>query len=327
MIQSFYLLKTNLTLAIKSNKGLAALIMIAITLLCEILIGCTPKSNTDQNPINNLIWSEEFSSALDVTTGTLTSGITHQGIWRYNDTWQQIDRGYKDFAGQSWNINPLEIGFGSYNPFSISNGLLTLSSKRIPSELVTPITNSMAAQGQTGTPSWMGGILITDAAKIKFKYGYFEFKARFPIPGKGMFPAIWFFSSEGGTDLLNKGYAEIDLFEIFGNQAAKPWVITLHEKNSMAVGPSVSVLSTNDDCIDWHTYAVDWQPTYLKFYKDNVLVSTITGTDASFFNTTMAIRINYSMDASFFGQNLSDSGTPSTLTMELDYIRVYSSKP
>ena len=291
------------------------------------LTSCSSSVNPGPGSSTNLIWSEEFSTDLDVTTGTLAAGITHQGTWRYNDTWQQTDRGYKDFAGQSWNINPLENGFAAYNPFNVMGGILTLSAKRIPAELVTPIANSMAAQGQSGAPNWMGGILITDAAKIKFKYGYFEFKVRFPIPGKGMFPAIWFFSSEGSQDPLNKGYAEIDLFEIFGNITAKPWAITLHEKNSAGVGPTLPVLSTNDDCIDWHTYAMDWQPQYLKFYKDNILVATISGADASFFNTTMAIRLNYSMDATFFGTNVSDNGTPSTLTMQIDYVRVYLTKP
>jgi beta-glucanase (GH16 family) len=27
---------------------------------------------------------------------------------------------------------------------------------------------------------------------------------------------------------------------------------------------------------DWHTYAVDWQPTYLKYYVDGTLTRTIT---------------------------------------------------
>ena len=108
-----------------------------------------------------LLFSEEFSSSLDITTGTAAGGITYQGLWRYNDIWQQVDRGYKDFAGNSWNINPLESGFATYNPFDVSAGILTISARRIPANLVTPIANSMAAQGQTGAPNWMGGILMT----------------------------------------------------------------------------------------------------------------------------------------------------------------------
>ena len=111
---------------------------IILLLFFILMASCTNNSSSAPTaPV--LLFSEEFSLALDITTGTAGDSIAHQGFWRFNDTWQQVDCGYKDFAGQSWNINPLESGFASYSPFDINAGFLTISARRVPAALVTPI--------------------------------------------------------------------------------------------------------------------------------------------------------------------------------------------
>ncbi|PLS81095.1 hypothetical protein CYG49_03130, partial [Candidatus Saccharibacteria bacterium] len=231
-------------------------------------------------------------------------------------------------------LNPNEtIDGAKRSAFSIAGSVLTIGSIRTPASWETDIAASMAAQGQSGAvPAWSGGILITNRDIKKFLYGYFEIRARWPNPGKGMFPALWFYATDGSGDPKNKGGAEIDLFEIFGFSTGQPWDITLHyrDNNNISVRPSVHVTAQtqNNDTTDWHTYALDWQPTYLRFYKDNVLVAEITGEDATWFDTTMDIRLNYSMDASWFpADRLSDSSTPDPLLMEVDYVRQWATKP
>lgn len=62
-----------------------------------------------------LIYNDEFTS-LD-----LASPSNPNGAWRPNEDWQNLSKGYKDFAGTNWNISPNDAApFPSFNPFTIS---------------------------------------------------------------------------------------------------------------------------------------------------------------------------------------------------------------
>lgn len=259
-----------------------------------------------------LLFADEFDT-LDMTTAS------HVGFWRPNDAWQPLDRGYKDFAGTSWNANPNDtIIF--YNPFSVANSILSIKIVKPTAAQQSVMAAQMAANGQSlPVPSWMGGYLVSNPAVKKFKYGYFEFKARWPNAAKGMFPSLWFYATDGSGDPLGKGTAEIDLIEI--NGIAGIWNTNIHPVQG-------TVGQANGDTTGWHTYALDWQPTYLKFYRDNILVYTVTGANATYFNTTMGIRMNYGMDAPWFNAaQKSDASTPLVSTMDIDYVRVWDVKP
>lgn len=272
-------------------------------------------------PPASLIWQDTFDSSLDLSTATRT------GAWRPNDFWQDINKGYRDFAGSSWNLNPNETP--AYSPFSISSGILSIKAQRTPATLNSTIAASMAAQQQSGSvPAWSGGILITDKRQRTFGYGYYEFKARFPTPGKGMFPALWLYSADGTLNPGKEG-AEIDILEIFGYADGTHVDSTVHFLASNNVRARASFNSSIvGDTASWHTYALDWQPTYMRFYKDNALYAEMTGDDAAWYNgVRMGIRMNYAMDAPWFGVNASDATTPSPLSMDIDYIKVYTSKP
>jgi beta-glucanase (GH16 family) len=269
-----------------------------------------------------LIWSDEFSK-LD-----LASATNPNGMWRPNSRWQNISSGgFKDFAGTSWNINPNHPDFSAYTPFSVKNGILTIRTIRTPAALKPAIQIQMDQQGiGNAVPAWSGGYLVENPKVRTHKYGYFEYRVRWPNSGKGMFPALWLLGSEGGTDALNKGAAEIDIFEIFG----KPGTVktTLHLKDNQKVGPTVPVGSYDIDVSQWHTYGVDWQPDSLKFYVDRRLGFEVTGEDAKFFSTTMSVRLNYAMDANWFPASLkSDATTPDELLMNVDYVRVFDKFP
>ena len=256
-------------------------------------------------------WGDEFTS-LNLTTDT------HIGIWRPNDFWQNINRGYEDFAGTSWNANPNELSV-NINPFSVSDSVLTITCDKTPIEANAAIAASMSAQGQSGgVPAWTGGILITDPSVEPFLYGYFEFRVRFPQVGKGMFPAIWLYHAPGNE---TKTSAEIDIFEVFGYATGQPFTTSYHGNSSGEIG------TQNIDLTQWHVYGFDWQPTYLKFYLDNTFKYELTGSEASWFDVPMQIRLNYSMDAPWFSSNLSDGSTPYPLTMLIDYVRYWTENP
>lgn len=259
-----------------------------------------------------LLWSDEFEF-LDLASPTNVSGK-----WRPNDVWQPLDEGYADFAtGQhsTWLINPAQKLPGTtFDPFSVSDSVLSISCTKTP-------TATLAAVN--GCP-WLGGLLVSNTANplnaSGFGYGYYEFRARFPIPGKGMFPALWFYAARDKNPTAQAA-AEIDLFEIFGDGSGGPWFSTLHDSATQSNVVQVQSLDTSQ----WHTYGIDWTAEKMDFYYDRQLTSSAKPDTVRFFiGAKMAIRVDFVMDATFFDSgNLSDASTPDTLRLDLDYIRQY----
>ncbi len=281
----------------------------------------TPVATPVPTPVTNgakLIWSDEFDTRLD-----LASDANPNGKWRPNDWWQGLGNGgYQDFAGTNWNINPNHPTFAPYNPFEVSSGVLTIKSFRCPAVLADPILQEKKQQGiPGGVPTWCGGHLCNNPKVAKFKYGYYEFRVRFPVQGKGMFPAFWLYSADLGLDPEGKSSAEIDVFETFGKPNS--WHFGLpNSQGGEGYG-------ADEDIGGWHVYAIDWQPTYIRLYRDGALRKEVTGTNASWYSAYMDIRLNFAMDAPWFysfGLN-SDANTPNNLSMQFDYVRVYDRKP
>jgi beta-glucanase (GH16 family) len=195
----------------------------------------------------------------------------------------------------------------------------------------------IAARNGGSAPPWSGGLLMTDTRRSteRFGYGYYAVRARLPLPGKGMFPALWLFAANGQNP--GKENAEIDLLEVFGQPTGAPWSITLHHKQlggTAAAGATtssgqVAVATVPSSTTDWHTYALDWQSGHLRFYRDDVLVAEVTGAAAQFYNgVTMGLRLNYAADAAWFAADrLSDASTPDRLAMDVDWVRVWATKP
>jgi uncharacterized protein YmfQ (DUF2313 family) len=277
-----------------------------------------------------LIWADEFDSYPSVAVGTTSDPNAVNDTtsnWRYVAEWQGANHGYRDFAGTSWNINPNDPNYAGYNPFSVSGSVLTIQVFRTPTALVAPIRADLIAQGNGGLadPAWCGGLMWTNFYKRTFKYCYVEWKARWPINGKGMFPALWLYHQPpagGGDD--GKGRAEMDVLEIMG--VPNQWSSGIHAGTN-AAPVDLPFVNRSEDTAGWHTYGWDWQPGYLKLYRDGVLLYTLSDSNAAWFDCNMGIIINFAMDAPWFGSNASDGTTPSPMTMEIDYVRVYTSKP
>lgn len=281
-----------------------------------------------------LIFSDDFTS-LD-----LASVSNPNGRWRPDAIWQDVSQGYRDFAGTNWNLNPNDANTFNNTPFVISGSVLTIQMFRTPSPLVVPIRNEMVAQGLIGypDPAWCGGFLETNSVVQKFKYGYFEFNARWPNPGKGMHPGLWFFSSDLGADPNNKGNAEIDVLEMYG--VSNTMHTTIHLRDNSGAGPGYELGGTSPftgptvgpasvDTAGWHLYGMDWQPTYLRFYYDNVLMYEVLGADGAWFSSFMNIHINFCVDDPWFASFglATDGTTPNPMNMDIDWIKVWTSKP
>ena len=105
--------------------------------------------------------------------------------------------------------------------------------------------------------------------KYKFTYGKVEFRAKMP-KGRGTWAAGWMLGTGAGGSWPTCG--EIDVFETT-SQIAKTWIPqSLHMKKFNGM-PSSSGNKHYDSVISdattaFHTYGVEWYPTYIKFTID-----------------------------------------------------------
>src|SRR5262249_13635732 len=158
--------------------------------------------------------------------------------------------------------------------FSTSGSVLTITSRHNDPSLYSAMDAEMLSQGiPQPRPNWLGGMLVNNVDVQSFTYGYFEAKLRWPNPGKGMFPAWWLYNARGGP----KTNAEIDILEIFGDAGGK-------FSTSCHGSLSATLATETGDTTSWHTYGLDWQPSYLRFNKDRVQYFELTGPNAEWFD-------------------------------------------
>lgn len=257
------------------------------------LSACVPTSKT------NLLWHDEFTE-----TSLALSTDAQASTWRTRgaDDGQSLTRGTKDPASSTWDMAAAQ----SPSPFHTSGGVLTITARKNPGVPYTRLP-------------YLSGYLTTDYRKQSFEYGYFEFRARIPSPTPGMYPALWLFADPYVTPPA-QSKAELDVAEFSGPDFnyGMPWSCGAHDGSYNQVG-SIRV----DDLRSWHTYAMDWQPNYINYYRDGVLVASQgLGTALHYRGVQMSIRMNLAVDMAW-----GMKATASSIGFQVDYVRVYKHKP
>ena len=150
--------------------------------------------------------------------------------------------------------------------------------------------------------------IITSLNRPKFRYGYFEIRAKAP-KGRGIWPAFWL------TD--DKRY-EIDILEMLGQEPNRLH-FTLHHvqdgkqhnHKSTRVGPDYSA--------GYHIYALDWQPKKATWYVDGVEAWSFSDHDVP--SKPMWLVLNTTVGGSWSGPP--DKTTVFPQEYIVDYVRVY----
>ena len=247
-----------------------------------------------------MTFDEEFDS-LSLQNKSSGSG----GLWATSYAWNAYaaQQAHNIAGEKEVYVDPQFAGTGAtalgLNPFSISNGVLTITAAQTPAALKSSLWNL----------DWTSGLLTTKGTFAQ-QYGYFEMRADLP-DAKGAFPAFWLLPADGNIT------AEIDVVEYIGEN--NTLYNTVQHGSDPAHWSSTSVRNfVADLSTGFHTYGVLWTPQTLTWYVDGTeILKVATPAEA---NEPMYMVVNYAVGGAWAG-----APTGTTLPgMAIDYIRAYS---
>jgi beta-glucanase (GH16 family) len=169
--------------------------------------------------------------------------------------------------------------------------------------------------------------------RFALRYGRVEASIRLPA-GQGIWPAFWMLPQE---NVYGRWAAsgEIDIMEAVNLGAAGNGRVhgTIHYGGeapaNLSSGREYSV--PLDPATNFHVYAVEWDPSEIRWYVDNELYSvknewsTTTGAHPAPFDQYFYLLFNVAVGGDWPGAP--DASTVFPVTMEVDYVRVYSGEP
>ena len=174
---------------------------------------------------------------------------------------------------------------------------------------------------------------INTRARFAFRYGRIEARARLPA-GQSLWPAFWLLPQDDSYGSWAAS-GEIDVMEAvnLGASGGNTVYGTIHYggvwPNNVSTGDSY--LAATDVTTDFHDYVLEWDATEFRWYVDGVLYSA-----QNFWNSTSApypapfdqsfyIVLNLAVGGDWPGSP--DAATVFPVTMEVEYVRVYSGAP
>lgn len=231
----------------------------------------------------------------------------------------------------------------TYNPFEFDGSRLAIRAQRNPlktnnADLTYGPLRDIAAQQE-----FLSGA-ITTYDKFTQKYGYFE--ARIKIPSHvGTFPAFWLHHQRRENEDTRK--TEIDIMESLGHA---PWYIynSFHyfenvsefyngDANSIKPLPEGQIFRGTDYSLDYHTYAVEWEPGYIAWHLDGEVVSEVRSDNVDHEELYVILNLamggywtNFPANAGGLGRatedffpSFDDLNAFLNPALEIDYVRVY----
>ncbi len=254
--------------------------------------------------------ADQFELSLDrsVLTATFTDDFNslslrdgEQGVWDAKYWWAPEKGSTLTGNGEKqWYINPTYEPTSSVNPFSVENGVLTITAAATPSSIESEVNGYDYTSGMLNTYS-----------SFSQTYGYFEIRADMP-DDQGAWPAFWLLPADGSWP------PELDVVEMRG-QNPNTVIMSAHTNESgsqSSIINNVSVASTEG----FHTYGVLWEEDHITWYIDDVAVAQID--TPSDMHDPMYMVVNLAvggMAGTPSAQDFSDGSQ-----MKIDYIKAYS---
>ena len=233
----------------RNNQNILSNLAYCFLLVGTLIIftGCDTDETQTVTTLNNLVMQDEFS----------TNGALNTSIWNF-DIGNGADQGIP-----GWGNNELQYYTDRPENVTIENGALK----------ITAIKESFEGSGYTSAR-------ITTKDKFELQYGRFE--ARIQLPwGQGLWPAFWMLGANS-DEVIWPDCGEIDIME---NRGSEPTLIngTVHGPGYSAgesITKSYDLLNDRFDT-GFHIFGIEWGPSYINFYVDDVLYNQITPQDVT----------------------------------------------
>ena len=259
------------------------------------------------------------------TNNTSNEIIIQSSQWE--EVWTEEFDG-ESLDGSKWNIlrwrpgwvnNELQAYTDRDTNVFIDNGNLVLQGLIEPGYYGTDYT------GIEYNADYTSGRINTDD-KFQWTYGRFDIRAKLP-KGRGSWPAIWML----GENISTVGWpncGEIDIMEhvgfedgvIHGSIHTEDYNHSINTQRS-----GTTFINTATD--SFHTYSLEWSPTYLRYLIDNesffFVYNDSNGDVAKWpFNEPQYIILNLAIGGDWGGiQGIDPTVFP--MRMLVDYVRVY----
>jgi beta-glucanase (GH16 family) len=232
-----------------------------------------------------LLWADEFNGA---------STTPDPATWTY------------DLGAGGWGNNEVQTYTNSRTNSYVSDGSLKIVAVKSGS-------------------SWTSARLKTKGLK-EFTYGRVEFRAKVPVEG-GSWPALWMLPTDsvygqwpasGEIDVMEAATSTQGLNKVLGTTHCNAG----YGGNGKGTGP---LLLT--DITQWHTYAMEWTESTIYWFYDGIQKGsypnpgTSPASDGWPFDQDFHVVMNIAMGGNMGG---TISTTNTSITMELDYVRVYA---
>lgn len=260
-------------------------------LFTALFVSCAskPTSHTSNNIevfANEPEWVEHFD----------INGAPDTSIWSY------------DIGNHGWGNNELQFYTNTTSNASVANGMLHIIAKK---------------EDKAGS-RYTSARMVTRGKK-DFLYGRIEVRAKLPS-GVGTWPAIWMLPTDWEYgNWPNSG--EIDIMEHVGKDAGNVHFSIHTASYNHSIGTQkTSKYTLTTAMSDFHIYRVDWTPTYIKGYFDNIEVFTFENDgkgDAKTwpFDKKFHLLLNIAIGGNWGGPHVDDYIFPAV--MMVDYIKYY----
>jgi len=246
-----------------------------------------------------IVFDEQFTS-LSLWNGT-------SGTWDTNYWYNPLTGNGGSLTAngeQEWYINANDLATSSVVPWTVSDGILTITGSRAPASIQSQINNYQYVSGELNTYH-----------SFSQTYGFFEMRAELPA-GQGLWPAFWMIPENGSWP------PEIDIMEVLGNDPTKLYT-TVHSGTAASEVSSGTGTKVANTSTAFHTFAVDWGPSTITWYFDGHQVYQ-TATPVAL-NVPMYLELNLAMGGGWPGNV--DATTPLPAQMHVAYVQAYSTNP
>ncbi|UOQ76241.1 glycoside hydrolase family 16 protein [Hymenobacter sp. 5516J-16] len=189
--------------------------------------------------------------------------------------------------------------------------------QRANTTVVNGILQITARKETVGGMPYTSSRMKTQGLK-EFKYGKIEARMKLPL-GQGLWPAFWMLGANINT-VSWPACGEIDVMEHIN--AENKVYGTVHWDNNGHAEYGGNIITTPQD---YHTYSIEWEPTYIRWFVDGVKYHEINITNSTGgteeFQRPFFLLLNLAVAGNWPGQTVDESKLPAT--MFVDYVRVY----